>query len=87
MSILGSRTNEVFWDMAKRGKLNDKFYKKSLKFLNLKRCEGEPQFDSQSFHMHCLQNSLVVKYTRVSEKFEIQLPGVTCMTQPSYNKI
>jgi hypothetical protein len=59
MSFLGSTANEVFWDMAKCGNLDNKLYKKSLNFLTLKRCEGEPQFDADIFHMRCWQSSPV----------------------------
>jgi hypothetical protein len=79
MSILGSRANEVFWDMAKCGNLNNTLYKKSLKFLNLKRCKGKPQSDMDSVSIRTVDKVLLLQnIEEYQEKFEIQLLGVTC---------
>jgi hypothetical protein len=78
MSILGSRTNEVFRDMVKCANLNNKLYYNSLKFLNLKRCEGEPQFDADKVSICAVDTVLfLLDIKEYQKKFEIQLLGVT----------
>ena len=49
MSILVSRANEVFWEMAKCGNLNNKLYKNSLECLNLKGAKVNHSFTQTKF--------------------------------------
>ena len=68
----------MFPDMVKRGNLNNKLYKNSLKFVNLKRCEGEPQFDADRVPICAIDKVIfLLDIKGYQKKFEIQLLGVT----------